>query len=342
MPETLPELLVRFRQHLEVERRASPNTVRAYVTNVEELLAFVEGKRGRPGRPADLDVMMVRSYLASLFGVNEAVTISRKLSAARAFLRFLRRERLIEENVALLVRPPKAKQLLPGFLTVEQAEALVEAPRKAKATHAPARAGRGATSDEDTAKRIAGAETLRDRALLEVMYGAGLRVGEACALDLGDVEGLDVRVRHGKGRKERVVPLGEKAREALDCYLAARPVLLRPDRPPVHPSMGPSTGNGLGAPLFLSRTGLRLGTRQAHRITSATAAAAAIPPTHPHALRHSYATHLLGSGADLRSIQELLGHASLKTTARYAHVDVEYLTAQYAHHPRAEKKKRSR
>ena len=110
MPESLPELLVRFRQHLEVERRASPNTVRAYEANVGELLAFIEGKRGRPGRPSDLDVMMVRSYLASLFGRNEAVTISRKLSAARAFLRFLRRERLIEENVALLIRPPHAEK----------------------------------------------------------------------------------------------------------------------------------------------------------------------------------------------------------------------------------------
>lgn len=314
----MDELLCRFRQYLETERRASDHTVRAYVRNAEELVAFIAAKRGRAARPADLDVPTLRSYLASLFGRNEAATVSRKLSAARAFLRFLRRERIVEENVALLLRPPKAKQLLPGFLTVEQAGALMESPKgRVLAKHAPARPA------------LREVEPLRDRALLELMYGAGLRVGELVSLDRDDLEGAGgelVRVRHGKGRKQRVVPVGRKAREALDAYLAVRASLLSPSSSPGEPA------------LFLSNRGRRLGVRQVRRAVDAWAVAAGVPRTHPHALRHSYATHLLGSGADLRSIQELLGHATLKTTARYAHVDLEYLMSQYARHPHAGKK----
>lgn len=318
-PSDLPlsQPLGDFRRYLEVERRSSPETVRAYLTNVSALLTFAQKKRGHPPHLADLDVPLLRSYLASLFKDDQAVTISRKLSAIRAFLRFLRRERLIEENVALLVRPPKAKKLLPQFLTPEQAEALVESPtRKAAGSRARETPTDGAASE---------VEALRDRALLEVMYGAGLRVGEAVALDVDDVDGELVRVRRGKGGKERYVPLGTKAREALGEYLPRRSELQRPESP--------------AHALFLGRQGRRLGTRQVRRIVDTQAARSEVPPTHPHALRHSYATHLLGSGADLRSIQELLGHASLKTTARYAHVDVEYLMTQYARHPRASLKK---
>lgn len=315
MGPLLDQALGDFCRYLEVERRSSPETVRAYLANVSELVAFTEEKRGRPPRPADLDVLLLRSYLASLFERNQAVTISRKLSAIRAFLRFLRRERLIEENVALLVRPPKAKKLLPQFLTPEQAEALVESPTSTRPGHARRTGAASATTGDG------GVEALRDRAILEVMYGAGLRVGEAVALDVGDIDGELVRVRRGKGGKERYVPLGSKARAALGEYLPRRGELHHPGSP--------------DQALFLGRQGGRLGARQVRRIVDAQAARAEIPPTHPHALRHSYATHLLGSGADLRSIQELLGHASLKTTARYAHVDVEYLMTQYAHHPRA-------
>ena len=305
----MQSLVAAFRDHLRTEKRASPETVRAYLANVEELCAFVAEKKKRPGVPSDFDVMAIRGYLASLFGRNQPVTVSRKLSSVRAFLRFLRRERLIEENVALLLRAPKAKKLLPQFLTVEQAGALVEAPGSPNAKSQPG--------------RCLEAEALRDAAILEVMYGAGLRVGEVVALDLGDVDGEMLRVRHGKGDKERLVPLGKKAREALDHWLAVRPSLVKAQS---------------ASAIFLTKRGARFGTRQVRRIVDAWAALSSVPRTHPHALRHSYATHLLGSGADLRSIQELLGHASLQTTARYAHVDVEYLMAQYARHPRAEKK----
>jgi integrase/recombinase XerC len=295
-------LVERFRRHLEAEKRASPHTVRNYVLNVEQLVDFMREK-GRRLEPGAVDIPLLRSYLASLFGQSQPTTIARKLSAIRAFLRFLRRERVIEENVAMLLRPPKAKKSLPSFLTVEQAGVLVEA---------PVRPRQEAEGDP--------AAAARDAALFEVLYGCGLRVSECVGLDLIDVEREVLRVRAGKGRKDRVVPLGDKARAAIERWLplrlAARPV---------------------DDALFVNARGRRLTDRSVRRFLDAHARAAQLPKTHPHALRHSYATHLLGSGADLRAIQELLGHASLKTTARYAHVDFEYLARAYASHPHAGK-----
>ncbi len=291
----MKQWLDRFAEHLSVEKRASPNTVRAYLANLRELATFIETKRGRAATARDLDIPTVRSYLASLFELNEAVTIARKLSALRAFMKFLRREKIIDENVAMLVRPPKAKKALPGFLTPEQAQALVEAP----SGNSPL--------------------ALRDAAILEVLYGCGLRVSECTGLDLDDVDENELRVRHGKGGKERLVPLGRKARQALDAWLARRGEL-RPS----------------GHALFTNARGGRVTARSVRRFIDQHAVASGVPDTHPHALRHSYATHLLGSGADLRAIQELLGHASIQTTARYAHVNLEYLMKEYySHHPRA-------
>jgi integrase/recombinase XerC len=311
-------LVDRFRDHLMHEKRASPHTVRAYLGGVGEVLAFARRRRGREPEPRDLDIMMLRSYLAELFGQkNEAVTIARKLSAVRAFLRFLKRERIIDENAAMLVRPPKAKKALPAFLSVEQAAALVEAPAGGAGAAAP---------------RADGALAVRDAAILEILYGCGLRVSECVGLNLGDVDGGELRVRRGKGGKDRIVPVGDKAQRALDAWLARRPELLaaglRADRA--------ATG-GVETALFVNARGRRLTTRSVARFVGAHAIRADLPRTHPHALRHSYATHLLGSGADLRAIQELLGHASLKTTARYAHVNIQYLKDQYVAHPRAGK-----
>lgn len=306
----MDELVARFRDHLVAEKRASLHTVRAYLGNLDELLAFIRAKRGHEPSPADLDIPVLRSYLASLFDVDEPVTIARKLSSVRAFMRFLRRERVIDENVAMLLRPPKAKKTLPSFLTPEQAGALVEAPLRARAGRPIVRA-------------------LRDAAILEVLYGCGLRVSECVGLDLADLElprgaAGELRVRRGKGGKDRIVPLGRKAREALDAWL--------PRRVELHPT---------GAALFCNARGGRVSARSVRRFVDHHAIGGSVPRTHPHALRHSYATHLLGSGADLRSIQELLGHASIQTTARYAHVDLQYLMKQHELHPHAQRQRRA-
>jgi integrase/recombinase XerC len=299
----MDELVERFRLHLETEKRASPHTVRSYILNVQQLCAFLREK-GKRESPAAVDIPLLRSYLASLFEANEPSTIGRKLSALRAFLRFLKRERIIEENVAMLLRPPKAGKSLPSFLTVEQAGALVEAPLR----------------EPDDGER-AGSPVLRarDAAILEVLYGCGLRVSECVGLDTADLEREALRVRAGKGRKDRIVPLGDKARESLDAWLAMRPIL-----------------QPKNDALFLNARGGRVTDRSVRRFLDGHACAADVPPTHPHALRHSYATHLLGSGADLRAIQELLGHASISTTQTYTRIESKRLRKAYAHaHPRA-------
>ena len=303
----LAPLVEAFGVFLRTERRASPHTERAYLHTVGELLAFTAERRRRVITPDDLDLLTLRAYLASRFGQNQAVTLGRKLSAIRTFFRFLRRQNVIAENVALLLRPPKGRRALPDFLTPEQAEALMVAPTRPTVLE-----GAQATTRRERPF------IERDRLLVELLYGGGLRVSEACGLDVDDLANDEIRVRRGKGRKDRIVPLGQKAKDALAPYLALRRPRHSDERA-----------------LLLNAAGQRLSPRSAHRITKQWSLAAGLPPVHPHALRHSFATHLLGSGADLRAIQELLGHASLQTTARYAHVDLEYLMRQYQAHPHA-------
>ena len=329
----LGALVDRYHQHLADERRLSPETVRAYLTNVREWLAFVGERSGRELTVADLDLRALRSYLGSRHAVDDAVTVTRKLAAIRSFYTFLRRERLVQENVAKLMRPKKTPQRLPQFLTPEQVTALLEAEVTPTAPGSPGPALATEASEEDDATGVAAqAVQHRDHALLELIYAAGLRVSEAVGLNLDHVlagpDGLlTVRVVAGKGNKDRVVPAGRHAAAALTAYLQRRGDLAHP-----------RSGELCPEALFVSARGRRLGTRCVRRLLDVHAAAARLPKTHPHALRHSFATHLLGSGADLRSIQELLGHANLSTTARYAHVDLQYLWTQYAHHPRAEAK----
>lgn len=308
-------ILQRYDDHLGKERRLSPQTVRAYLGDVRAWLTFLASRLGRPAELADLSLRSLRVFLASRHEQDDAVTVTRKLQSLRNFCGFLRRERLIDENFARLVRPKKAAQRLPRFLTPEQMAALLDDPSLMAASI-------------DAPGPQAAAQA-RDRALLELIYGAGLRVSEAVALDLPNVlrgdDGLvSVRVVSGKGRKDRLVPAGEKAELALAAYLPLRSLLSHS-----------RTGFLDDDALFLSPRGTRLGVRDVRRILLRCAQATGVPTVHPHALRHSYATHLLGSGADLRSIQQLLGHSNLSTTARYAHVDLQYLWDQFAHHPRA-------
>lgn len=318
----LSELLTPFTEHLADERRLSTETVRAYLSDLTQWQDFLRERLGREPTVRDLDLIAIRSYLASRHDQDQSATIVRKLQAIRCFFRFLRRLRLVAEDVSRLVRPKKTGQRLPEFLSPEQMTALLE-------TESRDSEDTPAGGAEEDARSVAMEQ--RDRALFELIYGAGLRVSEAVGLNLGDLSLADdgselvtVRVVAGKGRKDRLVPAGRKAREALDAYLAVRSTLQHPHTEELDERA-----------LFLSPKGARLGVRDVRRRLDQRATAAGLSHTHPHALRHSFATHLLGSGADLRSIQQLLGHSSLSTTSRYAHVDMQYLWDQFAHHPRA-------
>ncbi len=309
--------LDRFLVHLESVRRVSPHTLRAYKRDIEDFITRVSERRGRPPTPTDLNLREIRSDLADLFGAVQASTLARKLSALRSFGEFMRREGTVPNNEAALVRRPKQRVRLPVALPVEDIGPMIDGPGH---------------SDGPTG--------LRDRAMLEVLYGAGLRVSECAGLDLDHLvwqgDELTLRVVGGKGGKDRVVPLGGPGSRAVRAWLAVRAELL-----PATSDMAPGTGrNGqarAAAPVFLSVRGQRISTRSiralVYRRCEATGTRARVGP---HGLRHSFATHLLESGCDLRSIQSMLGHESLSTTQRYTHLDLGHLTDIYEKaHPRA-------
>jgi integrase/recombinase XerC len=304
-----------FGRYLEVERGVSPRTHEAYTRDLEEFRAGFAARRAREPEPLRIDVPEIRAHLAALHGHLDAASIARKLSSLRAFFRFLVRRGVREDNPAQLVRSPKRKRALPRALGVDDTFRLVE------------NAG-AAVADP------AGPLGIRDRAILEVLYGAGLRISECCGLDLDDVQRQDgqdaalLEVRHAKGRKHRLVPLGGKALTALDAYLTVRPSLAHP-----------KTGAQDPVALFLNARGGRLTPRSIQEHMGKDVAASGVPDATPHALRHSFATHLLDGGADLRAIQELLGHASLSSTQVYTKVSLDHLMSVYDQaHPHARKK----
>jgi len=308
----MDEAIAAFRKYLTAEKRASVHTLRAYMHDLDELRAYATGTLGHAPALDELDVVVCRSYLASLHGANDAVTIGRKLSSLRAFFRLAVRRRLVKSSPVAALRAPKRAKRLPMFLGKEDVGRLLDS--------------KGPRPD-------AGVDQVAlESALFEVIYGAGLRVSEACGLDVGDIEAdggnAYVRVRQGKGRKDRIVPIGGKARAALDAWTSQRTKRLA--------TAGQGRARTAGAALFVSRRGLRLGPRAVRRLLDRREQVTGTPRVSPHALRHSFATHLLGEGADLRAIQEMLGHASLRTTQRYAHVDIDHLMAVYDKaHPRA-------
>jgi integrase/recombinase XerC len=309
--EPLVEL---FRQHLESEKRASPHTVRAYLADLQEFFAHVRACRAGQAavlRPQDFDTLACRSFLASLHGKNDPASVGRKLSSLKTFFRLLVRRKLVASSPLSALRGPKRAHHLPAFLGKEEASRLLET-----------RPVRGHSAFE----------AARDQALFEILYGSGLRISEACHLDLGDVvadaDGAQITVREGKGGKDRIVPAGAKAWQALHAYLPLRANLAN--------ELLAQGRQADGEALLLSRRGRRLGDREARRKLDRRELETAVKRVSPHALRHSFATHLLGEGADLRSIQEMLGHASLRTTQRYAQVDIDHLMKVYDRaHPRA-------
>lgn len=306
------QAVAEFRRYLEVERVASPLTIEAYARDLAQFESLYVGRRGRAPELEQIDTREVRAYLAALLGTHDAASMARKLSSLRSFYRFLVRRGQVTENPCARVRSPRRRRSLPRALSVDDAFRLVEAP----------------TSGENVR-----AAQVRDRALFEVLYGSGLRVSECCGLDVGDVlqdasPGALVKVRHGKGGKERLVPLGAKAVLALDDYLAVKSALRHP-----------KTGARDDRALFLNTRGGRLTPRSVQRHLAAYVLRAGVAEATPHALRHSFATHLLDGGADLRAIQELLGHASLSSTQVYTKVSMDHLMAVYDQaHPHAKKK----
>jgi len=296
--DPLERLVARFTSHLATERRASRHTVLAYGGDLRTLMAYARARSSRP-RLEDIDKLLLRSWLAELARAVTPTTLSRKLASVRAFFAWLERETLVAKNPASLLASPKLRRKLPRFVAASAAAEIMEAP---------------------AASAISEVERARDTALLEVLYGSGLRVSELVGLDLGHVALDEASLRVlGKGNKERLVPLGSVAKTAVERYLERRPELRHP-----------RTGAQDERALFLSKKGLRLGVRRVQTLVQRYGAlGAGRGDLHPHALRHSCATHLLEGGADLRAIQELLGHSSLSTTQRYTHVSLDQLMAVY-------------
>ena len=290
-----------FLRHLDVEKNASAHTVKSYGEDLAQAIGFFEKQLGGAGKPAQVSTRLVRAFLAFLSEEKYArSTISRRLAALRSWLRWLCRQGTLTTNVAQGLRGPRQEKKLPRFLAKEQAQALVESPQ------AEARFG------------------LRDRAILETLYSAGLRVAELAGLDLDDLDlGEGMATVRGKGRRERLALLGPQAVAALVQWLAARPAL---------------NPRGTGAEaVFLNKLGTRLTTRSVGRLLEKHVARTGTEPsTSPHTLRHTFATHLLDAGADIRGVQELLGHKSLGTTQIYTHVSQQRLRESYDRaHPRA-------
>jgi len=279
---------------------SSAHTVDAYAADLREFLESLSPHGAPPPEPAAIDLLMLRQWLAGLYRRGQAaVTIRRKLAAVRGLFRFLMRDGLVHKNVARLVRTPKAPQKLPEVLTPDQVNGLL---------------------DGVAAGKLERPQPARDRAIFELLYGCGVRVGELAGLNLEDLDRTEgwLRVR-GKGRKQRQVPLPGKAAEALERYLSERPVVR--DEPAV----------------FLNHRRSRLSDRGIRGIVKLYATFVnGDPSIHPHSFRHAYATHLLADGADLRAIQELLGHARLSTTQKYTQVSLTDLMAVYDKaHPKA-------
>jgi integrase/recombinase XerC len=286
-----------FLRHLSLERNAADHTVRAYAEDLRQFEAHAREELGRDPKPKDVDHLLIRSFLARLHehGLKKA-SAARKLAGLRTYFRWLCREGVLESNPAAALLSPRTEKRVPSHLDEAQVASLLDVPGDAPAAR-------------------------RGRAILELLYGTGLRCAELVSLDLSGVDLGERLVRVvGKGQKERIVPFGSRAQAALQAWL--------PDRARLSPTSDA---------VFVNLRGGRLTDRSVRNLVSNRIRQTALAKkVSPHTLRHSFATHLLERGADLRAIQELLGHASLSTTQRYTHVDARHILSIYRKtHPRA-------
>lgn len=303
----MDKLIAGFVRYLQYERNASPHTIRNYQCDLEQFRLFLsDGIADAPLDTTSIDALRIRGFLAHLFSNEKKKTsIARKLAAVRAFFKFLTRENILSANPSSTVSTPKLEKTLPRIMTEEEMNTFLDQVAKVAQSHEPA--------------------ILRDRAILELLYASGLRVSELVGLDLRAVnfgEGM-VLVR-GKGNRERIVPFGSKAKQALTDYLPAREKILMDAK---------KSSNAL----FLNMHGGRLTTRSVDRLVKAyVRAMGPNVKVSPHSLRHAFASHLLTEGADLRAIQEMLGHKSLGTTQKYTQVSIKQLIEVYDKaHPKA-------
>ncbi len=299
----MQQLLEQFLRHLDVERNLSPRTLDAYRRDLQQFQAFLHQDQSATDEGCGLaiiDVVLLRRYLARLHQKNSRTSIGRKLSALRTFFRYLVRQGVLEASPADSLATPRREQYLPKTLSVDEVTHFLDYSQSKQAPH------------------------LRDQAMFELFYSSGLRVGEVAALDVASIDLSQRLVRVlGKGNKERLVPVGKIALRALQAYLDSRGAPVADE------------------PLFLNQRNGRLTPRSMQRQMKKYLLLSGLrTDASPHSLRHSFATHLLDGGADLRAIQELLGHASLSTTQKYTQVSLSHLTSIYdSAHPRSRKKK---
>jgi integrase/recombinase XerC len=301
----MDKMIGRFLKYLEIERNCSALTIKSYREDLDLLLNYLQEKLGRIPAPDEITPLELRTYVSAMHEAGYAKTsVARRLASLRSFFKFAQREGKCESNPAKPLRNPRKERKLPHFLSNQEIGQLLAAPPK---------------SDP---------QGIRDRAILETMYSAGLRVSELVGMNLDDLDLLDglVRIR-GKGKKERLSPLGSFAVKALQNWLKVREPAT--NLPAKH-----------GSPVFLNRFGKRLTTRSIARMLEKYLKLTGLDlRTSPHTLRHSFATHLLDRGADIRSVQELLGHKSLVTTQIYTHVSTAGLKEVYeSAHPRARRR----
>jgi integrase/recombinase XerC len=308
-PFEKPGFIRQFIHYLSLEKNASPHTCRCYRKDLEGFEDFLKSSGMYLSASGDVEIekadrMAIRKYMSSLHRKNKKSSIARKISTLRSFFKYLIREQVIASNPAKSVSTPKVEKTLPTTLTVDEAFRLMDSPK----------------SIPEKSSEVSKENRLRDRAILELLYSSGLRVSELVGLNLDQLNpdlGI-VRVM-GKGRKERIVPVGGKAIEALKAYLEERRVSRGED------------------PIFINSFGGRLTTRSVGRLIKKYSRHSGIfRKVSPHSLRHTFATHLLDAGADIREIQEMLGHSSLSTTQRYTHVSMGKLMEVYDKaHPRS-------